>query len=594
MKCATTLFVLFFALLNIATASTEPLAVNQAFVLTATARDYQTILFTWKIAPGYYLYKQHFAFRVIKPASTLLGMPLFPSNTQTLKTMLGDFFVYADSVTIPVPIINAIQGHQKRLVMQVRYQGCSKAGYCYPPISTTVPLYFSKQSVSLRALTNTHNRDIAPVAPSENKSVNLLESLLKHHSFIPIIFSFLGIGVLLSLTPCVLPMIPILSSLIVGREKMTRVHSFLLSLFYVFGMAISYAIVGVLFGAIGANIQIIFQQTWIIVCFSALCVAMALSLFGLYHIQLPEKLRSKIANTSYHQKSGTYIGAFVMGVLSTLILSPCVTPPLVAALGYISQTGSALIGGTALFAMGIGIGAPLLLIGALGPNILPKSGAWMNTVKNMMGILLLSLAIVMLQRVISANIAMILWAALSIGVAVYLDAFSSVTSLTTMIKKGLGLLFFIYSLLILVSLHHGNTNPLSIFNTSEPIVKTAAIPQFENIQSLNALQAALTHADKIKKPVLLDFYADWCIACKEFDAYTLANPAVQQKLAEFVLLRADITQNTPQNQQLMRRLHVIAPPTILFFKNGHAIHNTRVIGFQSSEEFLRRMNKIER
>lgn len=565
---------------------TQPLPADQAFQMTATAKNYQMILVSFKIAPNYYLYQKHFHFKIIKPNHIVLGDPLFPNDTQPLKTSLGAFDVYSNAVTIPIPII---QSTEKSLVLQVNYQGCSHAGYCYPPATKIVPVDLSgnfMQPVSGLKM------DVMPEKQPITSKItpDKFEALFHRHSLFLLIISFLGFGILLSLTPCVLPMIPILSSMIIGKDKMTHMHAFLLSLFYVLGMAITYAFAGVLFGFLGSNVQVSFQQPWIIICFSILFIVMALSLFGLFNLQLPEKLRSKIASISHHQKRGTYFGAAIMGVLSTLILSPCVTPPLVAALGFISQTGNAFIGGAALFAMGIGMGAPLLLIGALGPKILPKSGEWMNTVKNIMGLFLLAVAIFMLQRIIPGPMTMILWSCLSLGTALYLGALTTAQTPWMLVKKSIGLLFFIYGVLLIVSSLHGNTNPLDVIKTPAKNCETKSTLVFQKVNSVSDIQTALKEANG--KIVMLNFSADWCITCKEMDALTFRNPAVKEQLAHFVLLRADVTSNSVDDQLLEQHYGVVAPPTVLFFKDNQEIPSSRIIGYLTAAKFLKHLSNV--
>ncbi|MDP1573557.1 MAG: protein-disulfide reductase DsbD [Coxiellaceae bacterium] len=481
----------------------QPLPADQAFQLSATAKDYQTILLQWKIAPNYYLYEKNFSFVVLKPAHVLLGNPLYPAGAQSLKTPLGDFMVYAHNVILPLPII---QANEKSLVLQVNYQGCAQAGYCYPPTSKIVSINLAgnyMQWVSPLAI------DVAPVVatpPSQIKKSLLLT-----------LASFFGLGLLLSFTPCVLPMVPIISSIIVGQKNKNHFHAFLLSLFYVIGSAVSYAVIGVLFGVIGKNIQLVFQNPWVIVFFSALFIVMALSLLGVFQLQLPEKIRGFIAAKSQHQKSGSYAGVFVMGMLSTLILSPCITPPLVAALAYISQSGEVYLGGSALFMMGLGAGFPLLLIGAIGPKILPKPGRWMNVIKYAMAIFLFVIAGMLLQRIMPTK---------------------------------------------------GESSPL-------------AFQSVQTVADVNTVLAKSSH-----KIVMLDFYADWCVACKEFDRFTFSQPAVQAKLQNVVLLRVDLTPNSAENAAIMQYYGVIAPPTILFFQDGKELPNSRVIGYEPSSIFL--------
>lgn len=484
----------------------NPMPADQAFQLSATAKDYQTILLHWEIAPMHYLYQKRFKVSVLKPAGLQLGNPLFPAGTQLLKTRLGDYEVYAHSIVLPIPIIDATQ---KNVLLRVHYQGCSQMGYCYPPIAKTVAVNLAGNYMQWAKPVSI---DVAP-AKQISQQVGMTRSALMT------LLTFFGFGVLLSLTPCVLPMVPILSSIIVGRKHTSHLHAFLLSLFYVLGMACVYALIGIFFGVIGKNIQLAFQNPYVIVAFSVLFVVMALSMFGLFTLQLPEKVRSFIANKSQHQKSGSYFGVFVMGALSTLILSPCVTPPLVAALGYISQSGQAALGGGALFMMGLGSGLPLLLIGLVGPKILPKPGRWMNVIKYLLGILLLVVAFMMLARVFEAP-----------------------------------------------------AKPPLPFK----MVKTAS--QVEAIVKNHP-------ADTI----FLDFYANWCVSCKEMDKFVFENPAVQAKLKKLILLRVDITSNSRENRAIMQHYGVIAPPTMLVFKHGNAIAEKRIIGYQNAQKLLRKI-----
>lgn len=560
----------------------KPIPVDRAFQLTATAKDYQTILLTWTIAPNYYLYKKHFKFEAIKPKNTQLADPLYPDGDTPLKTALGTYQVYANQVRIVLPIINATQ---KNVLLQVHYQGCSHAGYCYPPQDKMVLVdlagHYMQASKPLKIdiPTVTHSAKTPKTATHSSH----ITSLLHGHSIWLLLLGFFGFGVLVSLTPCILPMIPILSSMIIGQKKMTHSHAFFLSLFYVLGMAITYAVAGILFGFLGGSIQAAFQKPWIIIAFSLLFVAMALSLFGFFNIQLPEKLRSRIADTSNHQKKGTYFGALVMGCLSTLILSPCVTPPLVAVLGYISQTGNSALGGLALFVMGIGMGLPLLLIGALGPKCIPKSGLWMNTVKNVMGILMLALAIFMASRALPAGVVMLLWAALCIGTALFLGALSSTDTRAGLFKKVIGLVIFIYGVLLINGAYIGQTNPLNIFKKPLSTSSETTALKFQIVHTLQKTKSLLSQANA-QQPVLLDFYADWCVACHELDQLTFNDPTVKKALGQFLLIRADVTKNSREEKALERHYKVVAPPTIIFLKNGKEIPNTRIVGFVDAKK----------
>jgi thiol:disulfide interchange protein DsbD len=484
----------------------KPLPADQAFQFSATAKDNQTVLLSWKIAPNYYLYKKDFAFHPIKSPDAILGNPLYPSDTRSLKTVTGIEAVYANNVTIPIPLV---QSNQQHIILQVKYQGCSKAGYCYPPVSKVVSINLSGNYLQP---TYGLNIDVAPATKTTETP--------SHTNAFLFLLSFLGFGILLSLTPCVLPMIPILFSMIKGHDK-SHAHAFFISVSYVLGMSLMYALAGILFGIIGQNIQITFQKPAVIIAFSLLFILMALSEFGLFNIQLPEKWRSKIDRISHHQKRGTLIGAFIMGCLSTLILSPCVTPPLVAALSYISHTGNATLGGAALFIMGIGMGAPLLLIGIAGPKILPKSGKWMTVVKNVTGGLLLVVAALMLQRLIPTTI--------------------------------------------------------------QP--EKAAL-NFQTVHSISAVETTLKTEAAKKQIVLLDFSADWCMSCKELDATTFKNPAVIAQLSHYILLRADVTEDSADEQLLMQHFNIVGTPTLLFFKNQQELSKTRIVGYVSSKKLL--------
>lgn len=490
-----------------------PLPPDKAFQFSAAAKDNQTLLLSWNIAPHYYLYQSRFTFQPIQSSGITLGSPIYPSDTQILKTIAGHEAVYANHVTIPIPLVRS---HQKHVILQVKYQGCSKAGYCYPPISKAVSIDLT--GPYLQPVYG-FNLDAAPQPITQTS-----ETPLQKNPFF-LLLSFLGFGILLSLTPCVLPMIPILFKMIAGHQK-SHSHAFVISCSYVIGMSTMYACAGILFGIIGKNIQMIFQKPSVIIAFSVLFILMALSEFGLFNLQPPEKWRKKIDRLSHHQKRGSIIGAFIVGSLSTLILSPCVTPPLVAALTLISHTGNAALGGTALFVMGIGMGVPLLLIGIAGPKILPKSGKWMNAVKIFTGILLLTVAVLMLQRLLPNDISK--------------------------------------------NLH------------------------FQSVQNISQVEQALIQKKPKQQVVLLDFYADWCIACKEMDETTLKDPVIIARLAKYVLLQANVTKNTVDNQLLMQHFKIIGTPTILFFRDQKELPNTRIVGYITSRKFLKRLDHVDK
>ncbi len=570
----------------------KPIPVDQAFKFSAAARDYQTILVKWEIAPGYYLYRARFHFRALKPDDSRLGQPLLPTGIDKTSPDVGTYQIYKHSVTIPIPVISS-QG--KNILLQASYQGCSNAGFCYPPTSKVIPINLAKHYGRFKPGLEI---DVAPIKSEATPTHKPTEigKLLHGKSLLTLILGFLGFGILISLTPCCLPMIPIVSGIILGQKKIAHLHSFLLSLAYVLGMAITYAIAGILFGFLGGSVQAGLQQPWIIIAFSLIFLAMAFSLFGFYNIQLPKSIRHRFAEASEHQKRGTYIGAALMGMFSTLILSPCVTAPLVGVLSYISQTGDATIGGTALFSMGIGMGVPLLIIGATGAKFLPKPGPWMNAVKRFMGILMLGVAIWMLTRILPPEINMLLWAALAIGTSIYMGALSTATNKWIMVRKIVGIIVFIYGILLVIGAFSGNTNPLNpLYFLKQGTQQSKNLIRFRPVKSIADVDRQLKIAKQRGKPVILDFYADWCISCKEMDHSTFSNAAVKNRLKRFILLRANVTKNDATDKALERHFNVVAPPTILFFnKDGVEVKRARIIGEMGPGDFLRHMDSIKK
>lgn len=577
----------------------KPIPADQAFQFTATAKDYQTLVGMWEIKQGFYLYRDQIHFSPADPLKNRLGQPLMPiTNITKDYPGTGKLPVYTGNLQIAVPVIKS---SGKIIVVKVHYQGCSEEGYCYPPQTKIVSINLAGnyrvpiQPVKINlAPVQTITKTIKTPLSQQEKIVQFLE----HHSLFTILVGFFVFGLLLSLTPCVLPMIPILSGIIISKsQKMSHGHAFVLSCAYVFGMAITYAIAGVIFSFIGYSVQTIFQQAWIIILFSLIFVAMALSLFGFYNIQLPQALQNKLTKMSNHQKHGSYIGASVMGCLSTLILSPCVTPPLVGALAYISQRGSVVLGGSALFVMGIGMGVPLLLIGAFSVKLLPKVGPWMNAIKYVLGVLMLAVAIWIVSRIISRPVTMILWASLAIGSAITMGALKTSKTAWQRIVKTLGILLFIYGIVLAIGAFLGNSNPFAPLNLAQlrgkQIQKSAL--KFISITTLTEAKKQLEIAKSQHQPVMMDFYANWCISCKEMDHYTFSNAQVQKQLHQFRLIRADVTKNNFQTRELEKHFNVVAPPTILFFsKNGKEIMNSRIIGEMSATKFLGHLQIIQK
>ena len=563
----------------------NPLPPEVAFKFSGAHIQNKSIVTTWVVAPSYYLYHDKFHFSIAQPSSVKLGLPLFPKTYfykeyptgEKMKTYTGQF-----NIILPVEFS---QPPTKPIKLLVRYQGCSELGICYPEQSRTALVSLSGVKPTIISSSLPPRQDL------EDSTQNQIMHLLQDKTFFSVIGAFFILGLLLSLTPCVLPMIPILSSIILGQKHLSHARSFFLSLVYVLAMALTYAVLGIIVGLIGARTQAFLQNPWIIGIFALIFILMALSLFGFFNLQLPESLRSRVAEISNHQKHGSWIGTAVMGCLSTLILSPCVTPPLAGAIIYIGDKGNALLGASALFFMGIGMGVPLLIIGASSAKLLPKAGRWMNIIKALLGVLMLGMAIWLLSRLLPGQITMWLWALLAIGSAVALRTFSSSSTRTELVGKFIGIILFIYGIILLLGGLQGQTNPL------KPLSYTQSQPQnnlvFIPIQSVAQLDMQLQNAKSLNKPVILDFYASWCLSCRTMDSFVFTNPKVKQLMQEFVLLRVDVTQDTAESRALEKALGVVAPPTILFYDSeGKELKSARIVGEISANSLISHLTAI--
>ena len=430
---------------------------------------------------------------------------------------------------------------------------------------------------------------------------DLLADKIRDGNLLAVLATFFGFGLLLAFTPCVLPMVPILSGIIVGAgggKPVPRGRAFALSLAYVLGMALTYTIAGAAFAAAGQQAQAFFQKPWMIVLFAALFVWLALGMFGLFNLQVPGWLQERVSRISDKQQQGTLIGTAIMGALSSLIVTACVAPPLVASLAVIGQSGDVFRGGAALFAMSLGMGAPLLLVGASAGELLPRAGAWMDTVKQVFGIMMLGVAIWMLGRILPGPVTLALWATLAFVTGYWLLMMGDrdMNRGSTVVRRGLGALAAIYGVLMLVGALSGRSDPLqplagvigapadSPGTTASGAVQAGA--HFKRIKTLADFDAAIAAANAAGKTVMLDFYADWCASCKEMEKYTFPAPSVQTALANSVLLQADVTANDDADQALMQRFGVLGPPSILFFgQDGAEKTAYRVVGFKPADEF---------
>ncbi|MDF1654137.1 MAG: protein-disulfide reductase DsbD [Coxiellaceae bacterium] len=564
----------------------KPLPANKAFQFSATAKDNQTAVMFFKIAPDYYLYRDKFAFTPAEPGTAVIATPMLPAGKKKYNPTVGHYMALEGNLQFALPVLS----HTKSMLpLKVHYQGCSSEGFCYPPITKII-------NIDLSGNYGTVVQPIAVDIPSVQQqhtsdNTDRITQILSNSNIGWVILAFFGFGVLISLTPCILPMIPILSSIIIGQSKhgqLSHVRSFMLSLSYVLGMAITYAIAGMIFGYLGSNIQAALQIPWVIIVFAVVFVLLALSMFGYYDIQLPAKLQTKLHHSSDKQRRGSYIGVALMGAISSLVMSPCVTPPLVGALGFISRTGNALTGGVALFALGIGMGIPLLVIGATSAKLLPKSGPWMNAIKKVLGVMLLAVAITLLSRIIPAWFNMVLWMLLTFGCAYALGAFKTADGLAQRSGKVLGVILFIYGIILLIGLYQGNTNPLQPIQQNQ--IASKPTDQFTRVTTIEQLEKQLAKAKDANQPVMLDFYADWCIACKQMETYTFANPQVQKALKKYTLIKVDVTANNAQTQQLQQRYGVIAPPTLVFINsNGQVQHNKGIVGEINAKDLLKHL-----
>lgn len=563
----------------------SPLPASEVFQVNATYLDANNFQVHFQIKPGYFLYKDKIAIKGAEQSNVHIGHFQLPEALDRQDKHGRHYWVYRNELILTIPVLGEYAGEA---IKEIHYQGCSDEGFCYPPEIKEIKLTIDKE-LALKEVSLEGNKVIETTETlASEEAKNNIEAIFDKDMFI-VILSFLGLGILLSLTPCVLPMIPILSGIIVGHGKnISTKKAFLLSLSYVLSMSFTYALIGAIAASLGANLQIIMQSTIAIGLFSLIFVLLALSMFGFYDIRMPSFIQTSLAPKA--KTGGHYLGAALMGFLSTLIVSPCVTAPLVGALGYIAQSGNILLGSLALFFMGFGMGFPLLLLGLSAGKLLPKTGSWMNVIKSFFGVILLALAIYLLQRILPGVIIMVLWATLLVFVGVYCGAFTSAQSNQAKFFQALGLLFITYGVLILIGASMGKTDP---FKPLAPIMMTgttSALEQ-EKITNLPSLETALNEAKG--KPVMLDFYADWCASCKEMESTTFKNPQLREKLNDWVIIKVDVTANTKEAKALLQQFNVIAPPTFLFFnKDGKELSNLRLVGEISAPNFIKQLAKI--
>ena len=615
------LVTLLLFLINFAFA--EPLSVKEAFGLTAHADD-QNVEFRFAPAPNIHVYKDSLA--------ASLGDKILNSHLNFPKGEIYDEReVYTGKFSLFVPI-NLLKGLSRgeNFTLKLEYQGCAKDGICYQPQVLKFSVKKGLGGYSVAQIIEAAEPDFASSQAPLSEQDSIAASLSSANFFLSLA-TFFGYGLLLSLTPCIFPMIPILSSIIVSKQasggkngevnlstsdetsakfdsdnqhakksKSSRATSgFFLSLIYVFAMACAYAVAGVAASVFGSGVQSALQTPAVLIGFSLVFVALALSMFGLYELQMPLAMQNALSKKA--QSKGGIIGVFAMGFLSALIASPCVAAPLAGALLYIAQSGNALFGGLALFTMGLGMGVPLLLIGASSGKILPRPGAWMDKIKTLFGFIMLIMAVWLSARVLGAMAELLLYGVIGVFASVFFGAFDATSSEQSggkKLLKGAALLAFIYSVLLIVGSFSGAKsalNPLEGFkNASGAGVNLSKNePNFIAVSNLTELENAVKSSSR---PVLIDFYATWCASCNELDEITFKDEAVLKKLENFTLLRVDVTKNSSDDAQIMKKFGLIGPPAILFFRAGSdaqdELKNARLIGFYPPEKFLAHLEKF--
>ena len=558
-----------------------------AFKPSAKALDGTTVEISYQIAKGYYLYKDKFRFNSLDPAIPL-GTPVLPKGKEKDDDNFGKVEVFYKTVVIRLPVERNRSG-ELALTLETTAQGCADAGVCYPPQTQTV-------QVTLPDPATTPAVAAAQDSVSSGDESGLIADTLKNAGFWAILAFFFVAGLGLSLTPCVFPMIPILSGIIAGQgHKATRGRALALSIAYVLGMALTYAAAGIAAGLTGTLLSAALQNAWVLGTFAGVFVILSFSMFGFYELQLPSTLQSKLSEESGHLQGGRGIAVFLMGALSALIVGPCVAAPLAGALLYIGQTGDAVLGGIALFVMALGMGAPLIAVGLAGGTFLPKTGSWMEGVKKAFGVLLLATALWLVSPVIPAIVAMIGWAALLIVPAVYLHALDPLPQHShgwQRFWKGIGILMLLTGAALLVGALAGNRDPLQPLAglRGTAVAAESRHLAFEPLRSTAELDARLA---AVNGPVMLDFYADWCVSCKEMEKFTFSDARVQAKLAGFTLLQADVTGNTADDSALLKRFGLFGPPGIIFFDaKGKEIRDVRIVGFQDAEQFLASLGRV--
>jgi len=587
----TRLMALLVAVIALATGARADdfLEPDQAFQLKGELIDAHTVRLSWAIAPGYHLYRDRLSF---KADGAQLEAPALPAGLRKFDTNFNkEMETYQDSLMVQLPVTA-----MAAFTLQVGYQGCADAGLCYSPATQSYRV--DPAAPGKLVAVDAPPASAAAAAPPHEDDSSLAQRTLQSGSAWRIGLAFLAFGLLLSFTPCVLPMVPILSSIIVGEGAVSRSRGFSLALAYCLGMALVYTSLGVAAGLAGEGLAGALQKPWVLLTFGALLVGLALSMFDVYQLQLPSALQSRLSATSGNMGGGRFAGVFVMGALSALIVGPCVAGPLAGALLYISQTRNVWTGGWALFSMAVGMSVPLLLTGISAGSLLPRAGAWMNGVKKIFGLLLIAVAIWMITPVFPVTVMMALWGMFALLCAVFLHVLEPLpagakSGLGAYVGKTLGLAFLVGGLFELAGAASAGRDVLQPLGHLSLARTEGAAPagdeiRFSRIKTVAELDQVLASSTT---PVMLDFYADWCVSCKEMERFTFSKPAVSGKLKQVRLIQVDVTANSADDKALMKRFGLFGPPGIILFNGGKEIPNSRVIGFLAPEPFVQHLGR---
>jgi len=572
-----------------------PVDVEQAFVFQPSQQPGGQLALHWEIPDDYYLYRDRMTIET--DGAVNIQSELKSAAIEKDDPLFGQVFVYKHQADVNLVLTSAADVPADGVV-SVTYQGCWEGGVCYPPVTKTVPVNAVPVVAAAAPVAESAQLPAATAVPQSEQ--DRFASMLRDRSLFLTLGAFFLAGLALSFTPCVFPMIPILSSIIAGQgAAMTTGRALRYSVVYVLSVAVTYTAIGIIAGLFGANLQAAFQAPWVISLFSAIFVLLALSMFGFYDLQLPGSWQTRLSQLSNSQQGGSLLGVAIMGLLSALIVGPCMAAPLAGALIYIGQTGDPVLGGLALFSLSMGMGVPLLVVGASAGRLLPKAGSWMDGVKAFFGVMMLAMAIWMMDRILPTQATMLLAAVLLIVTAVYMGALERLPESATgwrKLLKGSGVLSLVYGVVLAIGVFAGSQSflhPLQGLATGGSAVQEKKLP-FNVVTTVAQMDLLLAQAQKAGQPVMLDFYADWCISCVELEEFTFKDASVMQSLTDFMLIKLDVTANDDEAKQLYRRFGVIGPPALIFYnREGTELKNMMLIGNISPQDFNLHVARIE-